>query len=159
MPNKTIYIRDDDTTTWEEAEHTAANTGQSMSALITSLLRDHLATAEPELVELTAEVHMVRIDGRYITRSIVDQLDDVEDSDCEPFGRFKWVETDDPYIAVPYIAVIGRGPDGSLVRSGRWQPDPVSSFRALSSAEADKLSSWQREYDEYRALPLILLAD
>jgi hypothetical protein len=41
-PNKTLYIRDDDMSVWEQAERAASNARQPMSQLVVGLLREHL---------------------------------------------------------------------------------------------------------------------
>jgi len=44
-PNKTLYIRDEDTPVWHRAEQAAAAAGQSVSQLVTASLRQYLPSA------------------------------------------------------------------------------------------------------------------
>jgi hypothetical protein len=144
LPNKTIYIADPDLVAWDRAAQDATLTGRSMSQLIAQLITDHVTAADPSTVQFTAEVFMARIGPRLLTRALVEQLDYVPDRDCEPFGRIK------PRAGDIDVHVLGRHTtDGSLVKAKRNRPEPARSRTATK----------RREFDEYLALPLILLAD
>ena len=43
-PNKTLYMRDEDTPLWERAELAAETSRQSLSQLVTAALRHYLPT-------------------------------------------------------------------------------------------------------------------
>lgn len=67
---------------------------------------------------LTAEVRALMIGSRQVTLSVYRQLDTVEHTECEPFGRVR-----DSKDVHGYVWVIGRRTtDGALVRSSRVEP-------------------------------------
>lgn len=45
-PSKTLYVRDEDVSVWEQAEHAAKSARQSVSSLVAAALRSHLSTLE-----------------------------------------------------------------------------------------------------------------
>jgi hypothetical protein len=47
--NKTLYVRDDDSGTWEEAERYAETTRQSVSMVVVDALRQYLPLAQPDV--------------------------------------------------------------------------------------------------------------
>ena len=58
-PNKTLYIREDDMPTWEQAEGAAKRTSQSVSQLVTTALRRYLPTisgSAAALAQITVEI-------------------------------------------------------------------------------------------------------
>lgn len=68
---------------------------------------------------LTAEVRVLMVGSRQVTLSVYSQLDTVAFDDIEPFGRVRSRD------ALTYeIWVVGRGGNGSLVRS--WLPRPYA---------------------------------
>jgi hypothetical protein len=44
MPNRTLYVRDEDTAVWDRAEQAAENARQSVSQLVATALRHYLPT-------------------------------------------------------------------------------------------------------------------
>jgi len=61
MPNKTLYIRDDDAPLWERAELFAKQSRQSLSQLVMAALDRHLA-AELDTAEMQ-DIKIKRRDG------------------------------------------------------------------------------------------------
>jgi hypothetical protein len=77
-PNKTLYIRDEDTPLWERAEQAAQQTRQSVSQLVTAALRQHLPSiSTPD--DATEDIR-VRVGPR------VDPLNNVPSSAAD-YGR------------------------------------------------------------------------
>ena len=70
-------------------------------------------TAKVEV--LTAEVRALMVGSRQVTLSVYRQLDDVSWSEIEPFGRVR--DTKEDGDSFTFVHVIGKGPDGSLVRA------------------------------------------
>jgi hypothetical protein len=75
-----------------------------------------MANSSATVVALTAEVRALMIGSRQVTLSVYRQLDTVDHTECEPFGRVR-----DPQNVEGYgVYVVGRHVQtGSLVRSYR----------------------------------------
>jgi hypothetical protein len=63
---------------------------------------------------LTAEVRTLVVGNRQVTQSVYRQLDHINPEAIEPFGRVNDTKAGEGYD----VLVVGRGPDGVLVRSG-----------------------------------------
>jgi hypothetical protein len=84
MPNKTIYVRDEDAKLWEMAERLA---GGSVSSLITEALRRYVAQHRPNSVTLpTGRILVVRYDGKYGAIKAIDQASEKRGG----FIRYAW---------------------------------------------------------------------
>jgi hypothetical protein len=129
-----------------------------------------ITTATVEVQQ--ASIHVVKIAGRKVTTSVWRQLDRVEPDEIEPFGRVQDAK-DEKASQGTQVFVIGRGDDGSLVRSstpnsstmkheifldvkftGAFTPEARRDARARSTAarrnEIEKARQWE-------ALPLIVV--
>ena len=108
---------------------------------------------------LTAEVRVLMVGSRQVTLSVAAQLDIVHPQYIRPFGRFRPRETHGE------IDVIGIGVnDGTLVKSWIRGRRPYGGY-PISFARYDKVrqleelpAEIQEIYDEWRGLPLIVLA-
>jgi hypothetical protein len=65
-------------------------------------------TTTATVATLTATVHVLQVGSRQITLSVAKQLDCVDRENIEPMGRIRLNDG---------VELIGRGPDGTLVRS------------------------------------------
>lgn len=63
MPNKTLYVRDEDVSLWENAEKAAKKARQSVSSVVAAALHAYLLTPEctGQLVEITVDQHAVTL--------------------------------------------------------------------------------------------------
>lgn len=92
---------------------------------------------------LTAEVRVLKMGTRQVTKAVARQLDRISDSHLEPFGRLGF----DPKGIGMRNWLIGRSKiDGTLCVAFYFDP----------------VSAWEKEdveqYAAYQALPLIVLA-
>jgi hypothetical protein len=84
MPNKTIYVRDEDARLWELAERLS---GGSVSSLITEALRRYVAQHRPNSVTLpTGRILVVRYAGKYGAIKAIDQASEKRGG----FIRYAW---------------------------------------------------------------------
>jgi hypothetical protein len=129
------------------------------------MTKTHEATVEA----LTAEVRVLMVGSRQITLSVARQLDRIDADAIQPFGRVRI----DTGLDEGVVQVIGAGPDGVLARSGaRAERHPCYASGHPTSPRCPehrggmhgKDHVWvtykpsQSVYDEWSALPLIVLA-
>jgi hypothetical protein len=94
-----------------------------------------MAIATATVATLTAEVRVLMVGSRQITRSVFRQLDEVPDGQCEVMGR---VNEDGSNTWV-----VGRDRRfGNLVRAKAKLPYPPS-VEPMSLAEKDRLRRWR----------------
>jgi hypothetical protein len=99
-----------------------------------------LTATTAEVQVLTAEVRVLMVGSRQVTLSVYRQLDLVDADQIEPFGRVS-DSRDDAHHRNVYV--IGRSPDGTLVRGLHERPMSEESIRqhaARFRADADKQS-------------------
>lgn len=109
---------------------------------------------------LTAEVRTLMVGNRQVTQSVYRQLDWVNSSSIEPFGRVadsKIAAVDEYGIPAETVAVVGRCvSSGALVRAYRRCPTKPAPARGEAAMAAYR--GRLRDYEAWEDLPLIVLA-
>lgn len=126
-------------------------------------------TTTTAIVEtLTAEVRVLMVGSRQVTKSIYSQLDWISPYKIDPFGRVNAGTTGtDPYgYRESYdLEVVGRNPvDGTLVRAHMNRecrlprPDETLSWDEQRAVHSAQTARHQARFSELRQLHLIVLA-
>lgn len=114
-----------------------------------------MSESKTAIVEtLTAEVYALMVGSRQITMSVFEQLDIVDMSKIEPFGRTR------PKGSMNRLYVVGRSKDtGALVSSYTYNPKPLPSQKGCGDEWMnDKERVYKKAFNEWSELPLIVLA-